>query len=146
MSENEKDIAEIAELVSRRVARIPIPDKTFSLAQPANLTVVLNGGQYSRRNHIGGEDFHIHEVYLGKRGDLIYKFRPNGASSYILMEMREQEAIKQLLGFGEFASKLYQDETLRELIEARDRASLDRERAQLATREEYKEMGFASWA
>lgn len=75
----------------------------FSLSGPQQLSVKRKGGYYSE-SHIGGEDFVLSDVYIGKRRALIYVFKPVGAASYEQMEMNETVAKRALIGFGTWSS------------------------------------------
>lgn len=67
--------------------------KTFMLLAPSLLTV-LKGDKYSKRSQIGGEEFQPIGCYEGKRGRLIYTFKPKGAADYTVAEFSHEDAKK----------------------------------------------------
>lgn len=120
--------------------------ETFMLGEPLQLTVLRRDGRYSKRSHIGGEDFKPIRAYIGKRGKLIYVFRPVMVSDYEHMEMEDSEACEKLTGFKDYIKHAAGSEFER-LNNETKRAAADRaEREKLAGREEqYAHLGFGSF-
>lgn len=73
--------------------------KLFSLIAPETLTTESAKG-FSKTPHIGGEAFVLKSAYLGKRGNAIGVFVPQGTARYLTMEMAIDEAVKKLSGFS----------------------------------------------
>jgi hypothetical protein len=116
--------------------------ETFMLGEPLTLTVLKEKG-YSKAPHVGSEDFAPVKAYPGKRGKMIYVFKPVMATSYIHMEMDETQAQKSLIGFKEFM-KENMGEIVQRLSESRKEAADRKEREAMADRYEKYE-GFGSW-
>jgi len=116
--------------------------ETFMLGEPLTLTVLKDKG-YSKAPHVGSEDFAPHKAYVGKRGKLIYVFKPVMVASYHLMEMDETQAEKSLVGFKEFM-KENMGQILEQLRDSRKKAADDKEREAMADRYDKYE-GFGSW-
>jgi hypothetical protein len=74
----------------------------LTLKGPESLTVETDG-KYTKAPHIGGEEFTLDSVYLGKRGVIIAKFKPVVGESYQWMEMPVGMAAEKLNCFGEVA-------------------------------------------
>lgn len=79
-----------------------------SLKGPGSLTIKKDG-QYSKAPHIGGEEFTLAGVYLGKRGTIIGQFEPATKGAYDYLEMTVGEAADLLNGFGEIAVECVED-------------------------------------
>jgi hypothetical protein len=77
-----------------------ITGQTFMLTGPETLTVKIEESGYKKRPHIGGEEFTVEDVYLGKKGDLIFVFEPISPEGYDVMEMKEADARRSLSGFN----------------------------------------------
>ena len=80
-------------------------DVRFVLKGPATLTTgSYNTGTnpiaYRKVPHVGLEEFTLQHVYVGARGDLIFRFKPAETTEYHLMEMRDEEASTLLRGFN----------------------------------------------
>lgn len=128
---------------------------TVSLHGPETLTVEKAGTGYSKVAHIGGEDFTPFEAYVGKRRQIIVKFRPNNVASYSHMEMSAAEAIQHLSGFEEIINQQLLDgdgnERLRVDYNVRN-AAIHKEASELREREKnadkfetYADIGFGSF-
>lgn len=78
----------------------------FMLAGPINLTVKMNDGGFSKKNHIGGEGFIPIGAYLGKRGQIIYQFKPVDIAPYKTAELTERQVTEYLSGFDDFVAQL----------------------------------------
>jgi hypothetical protein len=95
---------------------------------------------------VHGEEFIAMGCYLGKRGKLIYTFKPVDVSNYVQMEMEEARAKKALSGFSDFLKSVVNYDLDRLKKAAQDKASIEAEREKLSEREEqYANMGFGSW-
>lgn len=114
------------------------------LNEPHQLTVKKANGQYSKKAHIGGEEFIPLRAYLGKRGQIIYVFRPADAADYAELEVTEKEANELLDGFVAFMKKA---PDLREAMTSAKKIAADAaEREKLAGKaEQYADLGFGSW-
>lgn len=71
--------------------------KTFMLLSPLLLTV-LRGVKYGKQSHVGGEEFQPVGCYEGKRGRLIYTFKPKSAADYTVAEFNHEDAKKAFGG------------------------------------------------
>ena len=139
----------LAEAITNNiVARSPTLD-VFMLTEPLQLTVKRAnkpGDGYSKKPHIGGENFRPLRCYAGKRNKLIYVFKPMEVADYVEMEMDEEAAKRSLGGFEAFVKSITDFDVQRRLKDAQDKASLAAEREKLAARHEiYSEQGFGSW-
>lgn len=119
--------------------------ETFMLAAPITLTVRKSNGGYSKQAHMGMEDFQPVSAYLGKRGKMIFVFKPVMVADYSEMEMDEQQAFANLNGFKDFMRENVGD--LQKMqSEVKQNMAKKAEEEKLASRaEEYKELGFGSW-
>lgn len=146
-----ESLDKVAERISELIEKIVDPAKprsaVFMLTEQMVLTVKKPDGNYSKRAHIGGEEFIPLKAYAGKRGKLIYIFRPAYVAEYMAMEMDEDQARRSLTGFDEWVDENIHHELERELRAAQERKARDDERARLATREkDYADQGFGSWS
>lgn len=119
--------------------------RRFMLAEPLTLTVKKKDGSYSKRPHVGGEEFKVVRCYVSKRSRLIYVFKPVDVADYVEMEMPESQAKASLNDFAAFigtgGSEL--DRLKRDVMQ---KASLDAEREKMADRHDvYADLGFGSW-
>ena len=121
-------------------------EATFALMAPETLTVKKRDGAFAKKAHIGGEDFSVQSVYMGKRGTPIYIFKPRSVAEYETMEMGEKQAFKSMRDFEAYVTQIVGNDALRLKKEAAEQASLAAERDKLANRQEvYGELGFGSW-
>lgn len=119
--------------------------ETFMLGSPETLTVKRNNGVYSKQAHIGSEDFKPHSAYLGKRGKIIYVFKPVMVAEYEFMEMDENAAREKLIGFKEW-SKEKLAEVQMKIAETRASQALEKDKAAMAKRaDDYAHLGFGEW-
>jgi hypothetical protein len=136
----------LVELVNEVEAFIRAYPTSFMLAEPATLTVKTKNGNYSKRPHIGGEDFRATGCYLGKRGALIFVFKPIFVSDYDLMEMSEQDTVKKLAGFQEYIKQACAGGYDAVVKESKKAAAVEHEREKNANKfEEYADLGFGTW-
>lgn len=139
----------LAETLTNNIVARPPGADTFMLMEPIQLTVKRAnkpGDGYSKRPHIGGENFRPLRCYAGKRNKLIYVFKPLEVADYVEMEMDEEAAKKSLGGFTDFLKQITDFDLQNRLKNAQDKASLDAEREKLADRHEvYSDQGFGSW-
>jgi hypothetical protein len=120
--------------------------RRFMLAEPLTLTVKKKDGSYSKRPHVGGEEFKVARCYVGKRAGLIYVFKPVDVADYVEMEMPESQAKTSLGGFAAFIGKVGGSEFDRLKRDVMQKASLDAEREKMADRHDvYADLGFGSW-
>lgn len=139
------EIEMLADSINTKIAEQGSPARTFMLNEPAQLTVRREGkpNGYSKRPHIGGENFELLRCYAGKKRQLIYVFRPLEVADYVEMEMLETAAKTSLSGFSGW-TKTLGSEFEREKGEVMNAAALKRERERLAARENnYGDFG--SW-
>lgn len=119
--------------------------ETFMLSSPMALTVKKPNGGYSKVAHVGSEDFQPVRTYLGKRGKLIFVFKPVMVSEYSEMEMEEASAKANLVGLKDFLKEFVGDIESR-TAQIRAQLASKQEQAKLADRHEtYKDIGFGSW-
>lgn len=119
--------------------------ETFMLSSPMALTVKKPNGGYSKVAHVGSEDFQPVRTYLGKRGKLIFVFKPVMVSEYSEMEMEEASAKANLVGLKDFL-KEYVGDIEAKTAQIRARLASKQEADKLADRHEtYKDIGFGSW-
>lgn len=119
--------------------------ETFMLSSPMALTVKKPNGGYSKVAHVGSEDFQPVRTYLGKRGKLIFVFKPVMVSEYSEMEMDEASARANLVGLKDFLKEFVGDIETR-TAQIRAQLAAKQEQAKLADRHEtYKDIGFGSW-
>ena len=109
--EDAKDVSDIEALAESTCALIcnqETSKRTFMLNEPAQLTVRRDGkpNGYSKRPHIGGENFELLRCYAGKKRQLIYVFRPIEVADYLEMEMLESAAKTSLTGFTTWLKSL----------------------------------------
>lgn len=116
--------------------------ETFMLGEPLTLTVLKDKG-YSKAAHVGGEDFIPESAYVGKRGKIIYVFKPVMATTYSRMEMDETQAEKSMVGFKEFMKENL-SAVMESVRDSRKAAADKKERESMADRYEKYE-GFGSW-
>jgi hypothetical protein len=120
--------------------------RRFMLAEPLALTVKKKDGSYSKRPHVGGEEFKVVRCYVGKRAGLIYVFKPVDVADYVEMEMSESQAKTSLNDFAAFIGKVGGSEFDRLKRDVMQKASLDAEREKMADRHDvYADLGFGSW-
>lgn len=143
MTEEEPDLQGLVEKIDSLIVNSM---RQFMLSEPLMVTVKTKDGGYSKRPLIGGEEFIAMGCYLGKRGKLIYTFKPVDVSNYVQMEMEEARAKKALSGFSDFLKSVVNYDLDRLKKAAQDKASIEAEREKLSEREEqYANMGFGSW-
>lgn len=119
--------------------------ESFMLSSPLALTVKKANGAYSKVAHVGSEDFAPARAYMGKRGKIIFVFKPVMVSEYSEMEMDERQARESLVGFKEWLRENFGDMQSK-LTEIRSEAAKKAEQTKLADRyETYKDIGFGTW-
>lgn len=137
-----KELAQGLEVINEAIART---GETFMLSSPETLTVSRSSGVYSKKAHIGSEDFKPVRAYLGKRGKIIYVFKPVMVADYEEMEMDEVQAREKLMGFADW-SREYLKEVQDKIAESRATAAVERDRAAMAKKaEDYAHLGFGDW-
>jgi len=141
-SEEELALEEISKKMSEAMKATT---ETFMLSAPVTLTVRKSTGGYSKQAHMGMEDFQPVSAYMGKRGKIIFVFKPVMVSDYAEMEMDEQQAFAHLNGFKDFIRERVGD--LHKLqSEIKVEMAKKAEEQKLADRfETYKDIGFGSW-
>jgi hypothetical protein len=119
--------------------------ETFMLSAPITLTVKRPNQSYAKVPHVGSEDFEPVRAYMGKRGKLIFVFKPVMVSEYSEMEMDEASATANLVGFKDFLAEYVGDLDFK-AGQIRARIAGKKEQEKLADRAEtYKDIGFGSW-
>lgn len=147
MEQDKKTDEELAlqELAEKMTSVMRNAQETFMLSAPVTLTVKKANGGYSKKAHMGMEDFQPVSAYVGKRGKMIFVFKPVMVADYAEMEADEQQAFSNLGGFKEFIRENCGDLTKLQSeikVEMAKKAELEK----LASRaEEYKDLGFGSW-
>lgn len=119
--------------------------ESFMLSSPLALTVKKANGTYSKVAHVGSEDFAPARAYMGKRGKIIFVFKPVMVSEYSEMEMDDRQARESLVGFKEWLRENFGD-MQGKLADIRAEAAKKAEQTKLADRyETYKDIGFGTW-
>lgn len=94
IDELEPPVESIQEAAAKQITRHFLDNpKVFMLLAPSLLTV-LKGDKYSKRSQIGGEEFVPIGCYEGKRGRLIYTFKPKGVTDFTVAELNHEDAKK----------------------------------------------------
>jgi hypothetical protein len=120
-------------------------EETFMLSSPIALTVRKSTGTYSKQAHMGMEDFQPVSAYVGKRGKMIFVFKPVMVADYAEMEMDEAQAFANLSGFKDFMREKVGDlQKLQSEIKVQ-MAQKAEEQALASRAETYKDLGFGSW-
>jgi hypothetical protein len=115
------------------------------LFAPESLTVET-ATAYAKMPHIGGESFTPVSAYLGKRGKIIVKFKPEFAAEFTHMEMSVDDACKKLNGFSLIAESCVEGGLSHRLKTIMTTASSEREREAVKDKfAEYADIGFGSW-
>jgi hypothetical protein len=133
----------LASQISERMIEKP---ETFMLGEAMSLVVKKPDGSYSKRPHIGGEDFRVVRCYIGKREKLIYVFRALEVTDYAEMEMDEAQANRAMAGFGTYIREIGGADF--ELLKknAMKKLATEAEKIKNAGKEaQYAELGFGSW-
>lgn len=132
---------DVADRITKFFAESPT---RLMLNQPTGLTVKKANGAFSKKGHIGGEEFVPARAYVGKRGRMIYAMRPADAADYVEAEFTEKEANEL---FDDFVAYMRQAPDLHEaLTDAKKAAADEAEREKLAGKaEQYAELGFGTW-
>lgn len=126
-------------------AKLATTSETFMLASPETLTIKKVNGTYSKKAHIGSEDFRPVSVYMGKRGKLIFVFKPVMVADYAEAELDEIQAKEKLMGFKDWCKENLA-EIQASIADMRAETALEHERAAMAEKaEQYKDIGFGSW-
>lgn len=134
----------LAEQVTQ--ALIDAKAKTFMLGEPMHLTIKKRDGTYSKRPHIGGEEFVPVRVYAGKRGTLIYAFRPVDAADYVEMEMGEAQAFEHFTGLKKHMEVLIERGLSDSVKEAKKAAADKEEQRKTADNfDKYASLGYGSF-
>ena len=142
---------QMADQITERIAAdaagrtLPV---SLMLTEPLTLTVKKAnkpGDGYSKKAHTGGEEFQPVRCYAGKRGALIYVFKPLAVAEYVEMEMPEAQAKSALSGFETWMKGIVDVEMERNRKDAQRASALKAEREKLADRTEKYGEEFASW-
>lgn len=157
-SENMKNLAA---MLTRAISGSKSHEIAFMLTEPATLTtsrgnhgvptysrLTTSRGNhevptYSRVSHIGGESFTPVRAYWGKKGEMIYVFRPMEMANYVEMELPESR-LKLLSGFTDYLKNIGGD-LFKEMQEMKLKSSEANERARLLENKQYAAMGYGSW-
>lgn len=120
--------------------------RTVKLFAPTMLTVKVVGTGYKKVSHIGGEEFKIDGVYLGKKGKLIFTFAPVDTVTYSHMEMEGDEALASLEHFRNAVDAAVGGDFVQVATAIRRLEADAREAAASASKfTEYEDIGFGSW-
>lgn len=142
-SENMKNLAA---MLTRAISGSKSHEIAFMLTEPATLTTSRGNHvapTYSRVGHIGGESFTPVRAYWGKKGEMIYVFRPMEMANYVEMELPESR-LKLLSGFTDYLKNIGGD-LFKEMQEMKLKSSEANERARLLENKQYAAMGYGSW-
>lgn len=147
--DNIKDRDPLAVLVEAEIEaineKIASCGESFMLMSPETLTVKKPNGTYSKKAHIGSEDFKPLSAYMGKRGKLIFVFKPIMVADYLEMEMDENSAKEKLMGFKDWCRENIAAVSTT-IAETRAEQALEKEKEAMAKRsEEYAHLGFGEW-
>ncbi len=147
--EEEMNIDAYVQALSAHLKARAAAGDSFMLGEPRQLTCKRANGSFIRRSHIGGEEFAFDSIYVGKKGALIFVFKPSRAADYQAVEMFEKDAIECLSGFKVAMSDAMSIGALakwaNERNEAQREAELKAEREAVAAHaEHYKDFG--AWA
>lgn len=144
LTKTEEELA-LDALATRMTEAMKACTETFMLSSPIALTVRKANGAFSKMPHVGMEDFQPASAYIGKRGKMIFVFKPVMVAEYVEMEMDEQQAFANLNGFKDYLRENVGD--LQKLqTEIKVEMAKKAEEGKLADRHEtYKDIGFGSW-
>lgn len=121
--------------------------RKFMLGEPMQLTVKFADGRFSKKPHIGGEEFRCVDVYQGKKKSYIYVFKCVDATEYSTMEMTQSQAFEALEGFAHFILEELplrpEMEGVRDAKQKELAMQKEKEVAELGNR--YADAGFGSW-
>lgn len=149
--EQEMDDSEIKELELKEVAEaitgvFEANQGKFMLLEPLQLTVRKPDGSFSKRAHIGSEEFKPTRCYAGKRGTLIMCMAPLAASDYLEIEVSEEVGNKSFSGFKDYMTANVPTELREARSDALKAAALKSEQKKLEGKvETYADLGFGSW-
>lgn len=119
---------------------------TVKLFAPTMLTVKVPGTGFKKVSHIGGEEFKIDSVYLGKKSKLIFAFNPVDTVTYSQMEMEGDEALAALEHFRNGVDGAVGGDYVQEVSAIRRLEADAREAVATANKfNEYEDIGFGSW-
>lgn len=139
-------IAALDELAQKVSKAMKESKETFMLSSPVFLTVKLHNGSYSKKAHVGMEDFKPVRAYIGKRGKMIFTFQPVMVADYAEMEVDETQAFSNLNGFKEYLNQALGASFATLRAEIQTALSNEAEKEKLADRyDTYKDIGFGSW-
>lgn len=141
---DELDQADVVGSITESV-RQAAGEAAFMLGEPAQLTVKRRDGGYAKKSHIGSEEFKFANAYMGKKGQIIFVFKPKGVADYEFAELNENDAKRMLMGFKDILNVATQSGPLRDINEAKKAAVLAAEREALAVRASSYD-GFGSWS
>lgn len=100
--------------------------EVFELNEPLTVTVTKADGTYRKKAMIGGEEFTASSAYLGKKGNIIFVFHPNGPAEFKTMELSELEARRSLMPFDRYLSTAIEGPIGEQLRELRKQQELDK--------------------
>lgn len=134
----------IASSIADHLRRLSGEGQSFMLAEPRNLTILRKDGSVRKRGHIGGEEFAFVDAWVGKKGKLIYKFKPLAVADYEFVELMATEAQECMSGLKAAISSAFDVGELKEMAEAQKRAAIAAEQAALTSRSAQYD-NFGSW-
>lgn len=146
--EKAAELSEVVELINVRIEKdaamraLPV---SLMLTESCMLTVKSSSRGYSKKAHTGGEEFKPVNCYVGKRGSIIYVFKPLAVADYQFMEMPESQACEALSGFVAWHKGVVDFELGRDVESAKAAAALEAERKNIERRSEVYGEDFASW-
>lgn len=124
----------------------------FTLNQPTRVTVKTSEGRYFKKPLIGEESFEATSCYVGKKGDLIFVFKPvddtgeTGKDDYSSMEMKVDEAYSKLDDFADYIKTAINKDVVAEQKAAALESRRLKEELELKKREEVYGDTFGNWA
>ena len=122
------------------------PPQAFMLGEPMSITIKKRDGGYSKIPQIGGEKFIPSGAYNGKRGTIIFTFRPVHATEFVEMEMDEKIASLRLVGFATYIREAMDGGLTKELKSAKVKAAKEAERKKNESMaERYESIGFGTF-
>lgn len=85
----------------------------FELIAPASLTVKNRKGEYKKASFIGGEELIPVSCYKGKKGTMIYVFKPKDASDHAFIEIGDELTKTVFAGFPAYLKSAVDVDKLR---------------------------------
>jgi hypothetical protein len=135
-------------LVTNITAHFRNKPQTFMLNAPAQLTCKKSNGGFTKKAHIGGEEFSPVSAYVGKRQNIIFILKPDFPAEYEHIELGDREAINMLTNFNPYLNEAMTnggrfDASLKKIkkMESNNKESKSLE----GKSEQYADIGFGTW-